>query len=147
MTPGGRAPAAAPHYNDAVHHPQPLAAVAAGFVCLAMGVHDACRRPAASQREPTFAGVLQPLTALPLPAGSAVTLVVPPEVVVGGADGRPVFFEAVSRRPDLLWSFSPETGQGTPCRYVVVVGPTVVPQPWRRVWRSGHLTLLERLPS
>ncbi len=116
-------------------------------MCLAMGVHDACRRPAASQREPAFAGVLQPLAALPLPAASAVTLVVPPEIVVGGTDGRSVFFEAVSRRPDLLWSFSPKMGQGMPGRYVVVVGPTVLPEPWRRIWGRGHLTLFERLPS
>ncbi|HQT94423.1 MAG: hypothetical protein B7Z61_03395 [Acidobacteria bacterium 37-71-11] len=126
---------------------QPLAALGAGLLCLAMGVHDACRQPGASEREPTFTKTLQPLAALPLPAGSAVALVVPPEVLVGGTDRRPVFFEAVWRRPDLFWSSFPEVGHGISCRYVVVVGPAVVPTPWRQVWRSGHLTLFERLPS
>ncbi len=112
-----------------------------------MGVYDACRQLGASEREPTFTGVLQPLAALPLDAGSAVALVVPPEIVAGGTDGRPVFFEAVWRRPDLLWSFSPEVGHGIGCRYVVVVGPAAVPTPWRQLWQSGHLTLFERLPS
>lgn len=126
---------------------QPLAALVAGVLCLAMGVHDACRQPGTSERAPAFAGVLKPLAALPLPAGSAVALVVPPEVVVGGGDRRPVFFEAVWRRPDLFWSPFPEVDSSITCRYVVVVGPAVAPTPWRQVWRSGHLTLFERLPS
>lgn len=126
---------------------QPLAALGAGLLCLAMGVHDACRQPGAAEREPAFAKVLLPLAAMPLPAGSAVALVVPPEIVAAGTDRQPLFFEAVWRRPDLLWSFPPDARHGITCRYVVLVGPAQVSPPWRQVWRGGYLALFERPPA
>ncbi|TAM47235.1 MAG: hypothetical protein EPN53_12090 [Acidobacteria bacterium] len=130
-----------------MHRAQKLAALAAGLLCLAMGVHDACRQPGAAERRLMFAAVLRPLAALPLPAGTVVALVVPPAIVAGGGEGRPVFYEAVWRRPDLLWSSAPEVDRVETCRYAVVVGPFPAAAPWRQIWRSGRLTLLERPPS
>lgn len=130
-----------------MHRAQPFAALGAGFLCLAMGVHDACHRPDASERRSMFTAVLRPLAALPLPAGTVVALIVPPAIVVGGGEGQPVFYEAVWRRPDLLWLSAPEIDRVSTYRYAVVVSPFPAAAPWRQVWRSGRLTLFERPPS
>lgn len=123
------------------------APVIAALVCLAVGIHDACREPTAGENASPFAGILQPLAALPLPAGSAVALAVPAVVAARSPNAGAVFFEAIRQRPDLLWSPRLDAGPGSTRRYLVVVAPAPAPPRWRQLWQRGELTLFARPPA
>ena len=118
-----------------------LAAVGAAVLSIALGAVQAGLRLAEAPAEPPAAAALAPLARAPIPAGSAVALVVP-----AGLDGgrtSPLLYESAWQRPDLRWTVADDPRVGE-CAYLVALGDADVPPGWRPAWHGGIVTVLVR---
>jgi hypothetical protein len=119
------------------------ASVGTAVLCVALGIHDACRLPPPDQRRPAWAPHLAPLATAPIAPGSAVALLGPP-ALMRSADASPLLYEAAWQRPDVRWALLDHWPASSPCRELVVVGDAAAPPGWAAVWRYVDVVLYER---
>ncbi len=127
--PGGRS-------RNAYSGLREIAGLAAAVLSIGLGIGlgPATKEPAVDY---PFREALTPLTDAPIPPGTALVLVPPPETPL--ADAKFWLYEACWRRPDVLWSLAQEWPLAERPTAGVAVRPTAVPPGWHEAWRRGDL--------
>lgn len=109
----------------------------------ALGAVRTWRQTTGTPRSPAWARQLAPLRQAPLPAGTAVAML----VSMAGADieaVKPVLMEAAWQRPDLRWALLQSWPSGPPAEALVAIGTPSTPPGWRETWRQGIVAIYER---
>jgi len=117
-------------------------ALAAAALAIALGAAQASLRLGEQPPEPPAARALAVISRIPIPAGSAVALLLPAEVP--HAADSPLLYEAAWQRPDLRWSVAGVAQTGGGAAFLVALGDAKPPAGWRATWRREIVTVYVR---